>query len=298
MLIHIQEFVTLAETGSFTAAAERLYLSMSTLSRRIRLLEEQVGERLFERSPRRISLTAVGRLLLPHARRIMELEEQGRAELQRERRRDRTPLSIGCVPDSVLTLTESLIAPFVRENPNFAINIREAEPEALLEQLADGRCDLIFLHSRSAEKREDITMHLRIGDQLCAVLPPGHPAGELAVIPLASLKDEDFLTLQPGTLLHDFALAACREAGFEPNVVFTCSRSGILTSFVSAGMGVALVMERSIPDSGSFTAHRIEPTVVDPIVIVTGRRSPSFGARRFIRHAADTLQRKKEGEPC
>lgn len=142
---NLRSFLEVAGHGSFTVAAARLNLAQSTVSARIRGLEEQVGQRLFFRDRGRISLTPAGRQFLPHASSITRTWEQARQDVA---------VSEGY--EHVLRLTapaylwDPIVTPWIQwmrsTRPNVALRLEGSFPDSAIDQLADGLLDICILY--------------------------------------------------------------------------------------------------------------------------------------------------------
>lgn len=142
---NLRSFLEVAAHGSFTVAAGKLNLAQSTVSARIRILEEQLGRRLFSRDRNGVSLTPAGRQFLPHASSIARTWEQARHDI--------------AVPEgykALLRLTapaylwDRIIAqwlPWMRERqPNVALRLEGSFPDSTIDQLAEGLLDICVLY--------------------------------------------------------------------------------------------------------------------------------------------------------
>ncbi|HEY4083883.1 MAG TPA: LysR family transcriptional regulator [Burkholderiaceae bacterium] len=163
---NLRSFLEVAAHGSFTVAAAKLNLAQSTISARIRGLEEQVGQRLFVRNHNRVLLTPAGRQFLPHASAITRTWEQARQDIA---------VSEGY--GHVLRLTapaylwDAIVMPWLqwmRHNwPNVALRLDGSFPDSSIEQLADGLLDICILYS--PRPRSGIAFEALAGDQLVLV---------------------------------------------------------------------------------------------------------------------------------
>lgn len=116
-------FARVAEAGSFTRAAERAGLPKSTVSRRVAELEQQLGERLFARSTRKLALTDFGRGVLEHARRLLEESEAAAAFAQHRQAAPRGRLRVSLPPDFGELVANPLFTGFVRDYPEVMLEL-------------------------------------------------------------------------------------------------------------------------------------------------------------------------------
>lgn len=94
-----------------------------------------------------------------------------------------------------------------------------------------------------SNKYEKLT---HVKDRFVAVLPKTHPLSELKEVPLIKLKEESFLQLNEKTQLYEYACSLCRNAGFEPQIVYTGARIDNILDLVANGMGISIMMENAV----------------------------------------------------
>lgn len=144
-LMRLQYFVAVAEAGSFSRAAAALHLSQPALSRQVLLLEEEVGQRLLERTGRGALPTESGLALLVHARAIFELAEHARADMRERQLSPRGRLTVGLPPRVAHVLTADLVERFHAKFPEAAITVVEGLSLRLREWLLAGRVDVAIV---------------------------------------------------------------------------------------------------------------------------------------------------------
>ncbi|MFF4840251.1 LysR family transcriptional regulator [Streptomyces collinus] len=203
-------FVAVAEELHFGRAAGRLHIVQSAVSQQIQRLERELGAELFDRSPRRVRLTAAGERLLPEARAVLTAAERARAAVAPPAGlRIGTSTGLGAHLDRVL-------AAFTAREPDVPVELFSLPAGERLAGVAAGRLDAAFV--RAAEPPPGVRVLPLWPDPLVAALPATHPLAarpEVALADLAGLP----LALTPrrnNPALVDLLLGACRAAGFEP----------------------------------------------------------------------------------
>lgn len=146
----LRTFLHVAELGSLTGAAERLGIAQPAIGRQIRLLEDDLGVRLFERHGRGMTPTAEGRILLERASAILRLVEDARAELAADRRAVRGAVSLGVPPTAGEVLSGRLVERFLRDYPEVTVRIVPAFSGYLLDMLQRGEIDLAVIYETGA----------------------------------------------------------------------------------------------------------------------------------------------------
>jgi len=245
-LRRIRYFVVLAETLHFGRAALRLNIAQPPLSHQIRVLEEELGARLFERSNRRVELTPVGQALLPEARALLAQAERAGSVAARARRGEFGELRIGFTSASALTQAiPPLILAYRRRWPGVHLRIEELTTHEQLAAMLERRLDVAFVRGTEAPELPDSLRAIRLlEDALIVALPPQHPLGSRGgPLSIGALADEDFVMYpqDSGTGVYDQIMGLCRMAGFAPRVTQEARSLTTIIGLVATGLGVALV---------------------------------------------------------
>lgn len=241
-LKQLQQFLVLAETLNFRAAAARLHMAQPPLSVSIRRLEEDVGARLFERSRSGVTLTAVGRSVLDHARRTLFHAEQFRAAVQLAMGGHAGNLRIDFVASSTIQLLPRAIAHFRGLYPRVDLHLSETNTDAIMVALRDGQTDVGIVRYPTPG-HSTIKVELLERNHYVAALPLHHPKVSRPRLRLSELSKEPFIfpSRLEGSAAYTAALSACQRAGFSPNIVQQASHAQTIIALVESGLGVALV---------------------------------------------------------
>ncbi|MBA4062359.1 MAG: hypothetical protein C0501_01375 [Isosphaera sp.] len=255
-LHQLRYFVAVAETGSFTRAAEREGVTQPTLSEQILRLEGKgkgIGRRLFDRLGRRVVLTDAGRVLLGHAQAILAaVGEAGRAV------RDSAEggrLRVGAIPTVAPFVLPKAVTRFRKDHPAVQLELREDRTERLLADLLAGELDVGLM----ALPVRDDRLHVEklFAEPLVVALPPRHRLAAKAEVRLADVVDEPFILLDDVHCFGDQVLSLCRRGGLEPRVVCRGEQIVTLLAMVAAGQGVSVVPEMAaVAGFGEGCAYR------------------------------------------
>ena len=254
----LRYFVEIADSGSFSAAAERLFVAQSALSRQIKELETQLKTPLFERTARQPRLTAAGEAFYPRARNLLgellkasELATQvGNGELGTLR------LSHSSTVPMSGPLLQGISA-WLERCPGVSMDIVKLSSEAQLEEIADGRLEVGVLRLPVLRQREGVRVLPLYSEQLLLAVPPNHAlARSQAPIELGQLKDEAFISIphpQRGGLSY-LSAELCMRAGFFPKAARVMSRKTTQLQLIQAGFGIAL-LPKSMQDIAPANVH-------------------------------------------
>lgn len=286
----LRYFVAVAETLSFTQAAQRLHISQPPLSQQIRALEEDLGVRLLDRNKRRVLLTEPGRLFLDEARKILAQAEAARLSVAGAAAGYSGRLRLAyagsvafhpSLPRALLDLSES--APGVR------VELSEMYSEQQHLALAGGRIDAGFVRAPSKDGRLAQGIELTVIDRepLMLALPASHALARHQSLPLNAVADQPFVT-QPRDLsatLYDTLTLLATQAGFYPAICQEVQQVSAMLTLVAAGVGLALV-------PASMRVVHLEGVRLVPLedaqaqlllAVATRREDPSPVLRRFLR---------------
>lgn len=239
-----------AQRGSFSAAADELYLSQSAVSQQIATLEREVRMKLLDRTREGPKLTEAGRVLVSHADAAIARLEEAERELAAIAGLEGGELRLASFPSASATLLTEAVSIFHERHPNVRLSIADAEPEESLPRLRGGELDLALSFDYptvpSAEDR-DLERTLILTESMHLAVPKRHPLAERQVVPMAELSDERWLCGSRPSNCGEVIFRACRDAGFEPNVGFESDDYHVMQGFISAGLGFTLLPDLALP---------------------------------------------------
>ena len=238
-----EEFVKLAETESFSRAAEELPFTQAALTQHIQKMESILGVKLFERSTRSVELSEYGKLIFPHARHICKLKADALSAVSQQLMHKHFDLSIGFYPAAGRYSFVDKIQLFQANHPDISVKYRELLPEVLTDSMARGEFDFVILEERDSVIDKDYERLCLNSDTLAAVLPANHPLAGYNAALLTQLSKEQFHMLPERTFVNRLAADACHEAGFTPNVTYTSYSIRNILEMISKSSAVSLLMK-------------------------------------------------------
>ncbi|MEU5758583.1 LysR family transcriptional regulator [Nocardia sp. NPDC047648] len=239
--------LAVAETNSFTRAAERCLVVQSALSHQIARLERELGARLFERTSRRVRLTAAGAAFLPAARQCLDAAERAAAEVAAAVGEVRGRLAVGLIPTVAAVDIPEALRDFRQRYPHVRISLRVGASEELVERVTQGALDVAFLGLPTTARPRGVAAHELARDRLVAVVAPDHPLAGAPTVDLRRLSSEVFVDLPAGTagrLQSDQAFAA---AGLDRDVAFEVTSADYIARLVRPGLAVAMLPSAYAP---------------------------------------------------
>lgn len=239
-LRQLEYFVAVAETASFTRAAERLHVAQPGVSAQVRRLEAELGHELLDRSGRRVRLTAVGAAVLPRARAALEAVAGVRLAVDELAGLVRGRVAVGMVPTGPAGYLTGLLGDFLRAHPAVEVTLTEANADALLAQVLDGTLDLAVA-GVAGRAPAGIETAVIAEEPLVAAVAHDDPLAQRDAIALAELRERRLISLPRGSGLRTAFDAGCAAAGFTPQIAFEASGTDALVQLAARGLGVAIL---------------------------------------------------------
>lgn len=274
-------FTAVAEHGSFSIAAERLFLTQPAISKRIAQLEQQLGARLFDRVGRRIRLTEAGRALLPRARQVLlDLEDMSR-EISNLTGQVAGTLRIGTSHHIGLHRLPPVLRRFSRDYPQVKLDIDFIDSEEAWEAVLHGDLEMGVV---TLPPQPDPRLHSQVvwDDPLVFMCAPEHPLAGRASLPLALLTDYSAILPSPVTFTRGIVEGLFHEHGLGLTISMSTNYLETIHMMVSIGLGWSVLPETMLDDS----VVRLNVDTPLPLrrlgVVTHPRRSRSNAARAFL----------------
>lgn len=286
----VQYFLAIAETGSFSVAADNLYISQSSLSKQILALEKNLDVQLFDRSKRKVSLTEAGKAFQKHAQNFDDLYKSMLVDMG-EFRKTLPTLSIAAIPVIAQYGITTFIAKFRSEYPDVNLVLEEREASTVLPALFQDKYDLAFVRDYGVDSSQFSTIEI-VTDKLMIAVSKNHRLADRETLSLAELSNENFIMFNKGTLVHELALNACRSVGFEPRVFYSTLRGASIIGLVASNSGVALMMEKVLnyyrrPDVVAIPLKEMFESKI--VITYLKEKKLSKSAKTFIRFIEKNL---------
>lgn len=235
----IQYFLSVVETGSFSAAADEHYISQSSLSKKIIALEKELGVPLFDRSKRKVFLTAGGEVFLEHARKVNAAYKALVIDLDGYKS-DTDFFSIAAIPVMAQYGITTYLAQFRDAYPNMHFNLEEIDGLNILPALEERRFDLAFTRHNFLDDQKFTSLEI-CKDRLLVVVSKKNRYATRSSISIKQLYDDNFILFDRVTDLHKLIMVECKSAGFEPIIFYSSHRKASVFGLVGANIGLALM---------------------------------------------------------
>jgi LysR family hydrogen peroxide-inducible transcriptional activator len=264
----------IAETGSFSRAAERCQVAQPSLSQQVLKLENDLGAKLFDRLGRSIRLTDAGRAFLPHARSILSQVETARSSVADHCEDVRGSVAVGVIPTIAPYMMPRYTTAFAKKYPEAKLRIVEETTPVLVESLRDLSVDLAILALPLRHK--DLELVPLRTEPLFVVLPRNHPRAGAEVLALKEIRGESFVMLRDGHCFRDLSITTCIRARITPRIAFESDQFSSLFAMVAAGVGISLVPEMAIDRNAGCRYVRLSDTRATRTIVAATLRGRSF----------------------
>ena len=288
-LAALQTFLAVAETGSFSRAAERVYLTQPAVSKRIAALEESLGARLFDRIGRRVQLTEAGQALLARTRGILSELEDARRSLTNLSGHIAGPLSLATSHHIGLHRIPAALKRFHARHPDVRLDLRFMDSEQACHAVMRGELELAVVTLPPA-RLPQLECELVWDDPLEVVVAPGHALGAHRGVTARALIEHPAILPGPGTYTREIILKALGAARNRIRVDMTTNYLEVLKMLASIGLGWTALPRTMIDGDLKVVQIKNMKTIRRSLGIVTHakRTLSNAGAAmvRMIREAA------------
>jgi DNA-binding transcriptional LysR family regulator len=282
-LYGLKVFATVAAERSFSRAAEKLYRGQPAVSLAVQRLEEEVGERLFDRGGREVLLTDAGRLLLEYARRFQNLSDELENRLAELRDNAAGQLVIGANESATIYLLPH-IQSYRKAHPRVKVRIQRSMSSRIPAQLLDGDLELGVISYKPRDDR--LTSTVIYTDHLAFIVSPRHRLAGRKTVSITELGTENFIAHHVVSPYRDVVLRAFERHRVALHMDVEMPTVESIRQLVQRNEGVAFLprmcVEQEIELRGLCEVHVKELKVDRPIRLV-------YPARRALSHAAQAF---------
>lgn len=243
----LKAFLSVAEHASFSAAAQELHLTQPAISKRIALLEDELGVRLFDRIARNISLTEYGQQLIPRARHILRSVEDTKRELLDATHKISGPLSLAISHHIGLHRLPPVLRQFSVQHPAVALDIRFTDSEAAYAAVLHGDIELAVITLAPSDAPQ-ITSQLIWPDPLCFVAGEDHPLANRRALKLPQLSEYPAILPGESTYTGLIIKSLFAQQNLELTISMATNYLETIKMMVSIGLGWSILPETMLDD--------------------------------------------------
>ena len=287
-LRQLQAYVSVVDNAGFGAASRALHLSQAAVSERIANLEQAVGIRLLDRSPRSIRTTSVGKRFYTLARQLLEHREAMKLELSELAGVIRGTLNIGASTIPGEYVLPPLLPRFCSDYPQIELNMRIHDSAEVMDHVHSGEVEVGIVGARPVDKH--FTVEQLWGDRLLLVVPAGHRLIGRKRVGVNEIAKYPFIIREQGSGTRKLVEAVFTNREIElPRVTATLGSTTAVKEAVIAGLGVTLISERAVRKelaAGILAVIEVQGLQFDRnFLLITDRhRTQSPLCKRFIEY--------------
>lgn len=239
--------ISVADNASFTRASQQLYVAQSAISRKIKLLEEELGEPIFKRVNKKIYITPAGETLLRYARRIFQDIRNAKLEISEIAHLDQGQLRIGAGMLACTYILPPVLEKFKALHPRIELKVITAPTETLLSQLSDNMIELGVL--TLPIKHPDLKVVPLITEEMVVVTSPKHAVlSKETRISAEELQNYPLILFPRGARTRDVLDAFFRDAGITPRIVMEAENVALIKPLVKIDLGISIIPLRSVSE--------------------------------------------------
>lgn len=274
---YIPEFIALAEYGSSYVAAEKLFVSQSSLLRHVQAIEDEFGTPLFERNRKGFILNKQGQIFLPYARQIASLRDHCYDVLHREES-DRSTVRV-CAEGKII----ELMIDFRRAYPDRYIEY--CKVQSAEEALYEGKVDVAFLTNLTPRHADNFQSIRFSKEEVLILLYDGHPLAARESVRMEELRSEQFVVLADDLVIDESFYRRVGGGDSGPTIVASVPTGSDLIRMVRERMGIAVIHGRAgrVPPAEGLRVLPLDPPIEYEMNIYFRKEAPlSAAAETFV----------------
>jgi DNA-binding transcriptional LysR family regulator len=241
----LETFLEVARLSSFSRAAEKRFRTQPAISSQIRLLEEEVGAKLLDRSGGKVSITASGKLFQRYAEETLEARKAVLLAIAETERVPRGEIIVGANEGTCLHILPEVFAEFKKQYPDVSVNISRCDYAKILESVIDNSVDFGVISLPVNDTR--LTVVLIHRDELVAIAPPQHALSKMKAATVAEVAKFPLVMPKAGHT-RDALEDLFHERKLKPRITMELDSSELLKRFIAADAGVGFIARSNVAE--------------------------------------------------
>jgi DNA-binding transcriptional LysR family regulator len=286
---HLTYFIEVARNRSFTKAARALHITQPSISKMIKILEDELGTTLFYRSAKQIELTDAGKAVLHQSQQIVTSFQNLTSELADVINLKKGTLVIGLPPMVGASFFPKIIADFTNIYPQISLSLIEVGSKKVEDGIEDGSLDIGMVALPVNENTFEMFPFVK--EPLMLIVHPDHELAQQENVDLSQLKNENFILFREDFTLHDRIINRCIQSGFDPKVICESSQWDFISEMVAIKLGIALLPRTICEDLDATRIKSVslaEPMIPWHLGIIWKKdRYLSFAAREWLKFTSE-----------
>ena len=237
---------------NISKASEVLNTSQPGVSKQIKLLEDEIGIKIFQRNGKRlVNLTEPGELILSSIETILQESNNIKVISEEYIEKDQGTFTIATTHTQARYKLPKVVEEFVKKYPKTNLNIHQGNPSQVTDQIINGEAD-VGIATESINLSEDILTIPCYQWNRCVVMPKNHPLTELRKITLEDLAAYPMITYDYAFTGSTIVSEVFKNANIEPNIMLTAIDADVIKTYVSLNMGIGLIAEMAFDASTDY----------------------------------------------
>ncbi|MGB0376258.1 MAG: hydrogen peroxide-inducible genes activator [Flavobacteriaceae bacterium] len=206
-ITQLEYLIAVADSGNFTMAAEKSFVTQPTLSMQMQKLEEELKVQIFNRKTKPIGLTVVGYKIVEQARKILEETQRMQDVIDQEKGLVGGRFRLGIIPTIMPTLLPLFMASFLKNHPHVILEIEELTTENIIQAIRQGKLDAGI--AATPLKQEQIIERILYYEPFVGYIPPSHSLSRVDTLETEDLQTNEILVLEDGHCFRNQSLNLC-----------------------------------------------------------------------------------------
>jgi LysR family transcriptional regulator, low CO2-responsive transcriptional regulator len=244
-LNQLRAFYYVAKHGSYTIAAEKLFISQPAVTAQIKLFENYHDMNLFKKKGRKLYLTHIGKILFEKAEHIFDVENEVKTILLQRKELNQGLLELGCTKAYAKHIMPSIISVFHRAYPNIKVILEEGGSMAMINSLREFKNEVVVVAQMKVNDSR-IQFIPFSQEEIVVVLPGNHPLTRKKEIEFRDISMEPVIMKGKGSATRKKILDLYKNHGALPNVFMESNNTGFIIDLVERGEGISFLVKPSI----------------------------------------------------
>ncbi|WP_428911692.1 LysR family transcriptional regulator [Niallia sp. Krafla_26] len=239
--IRLKYFLEVAKHLNFSEASKQLYVSQSTISKQIALLEEELQVKLFIRDKRSVELTPPGAVFLKKAKELLDHYNEAIILTQKAHKGIVGTLNIGVI--SYMEFLPEFLMDFQKAYPLIEVNLKHLNPAGIIQSINKREIDLGFTVSHGVQNNTNLMWESFRTDKMMLIVSKHHHLATQRTVPISVLSDEPIVIMSPSVVPENYEqfITLCKSEGFNPKISYEVERIETLYLLVESGMGISVL---------------------------------------------------------
>ncbi len=266
--------LAVVESGGYARAGERLHISHSAIHRQIKLLEEQIHDRILVRNGKRVVLTEAGEILVGTARRVRQEVSDAYHQINEARDLERGSVRIGTADTILFSYLLPILGHYQKQFPGVEVYVKTTTAGNVFEQIQAGIFDLGIVFNPAGTLTVKLNLHYEVlyKEKLVWAVGEDHPLTRKSFVSIADLANFPFAMLPESSRIRQMCEQKLRSAGVTANIAFELENEEAMEKVIKTNLAIALLPSRRTRNSGIHRLRVREAPIRGEVGLVLPKR--------------------------